>query len=162
MAVYVVMEPPADSEDEAAERAVLVRDGFSFLAFIVPLVWLLWHRLWIEAILVFAAGVALVAAGEATGLAFAGGALSFLMSLFIGLEGQSLRINAMRRRGWREWGVAEGNNAAEAEIRYLSGEDDASAAGPWTATARPDGTPSRPLPVHAGPALGLLGYPGRS
>ena len=37
--------------------AVLVRDGFSFLAFLLPPLWLLWHRLWIEAALAFAAGV---------------------------------------------------------------------------------------------------------
>ena len=31
-----------------------VRDGFSFLAFLLPPLWLLWHRLWIEAVLAFA------------------------------------------------------------------------------------------------------------
>ena len=54
MAVYVVMEPPGASRNDAASGAVLVRDAFSVLAFLLPPLWLLWHRLWIEAALVFA------------------------------------------------------------------------------------------------------------
>jgi hypothetical protein len=158
MAIYMVMEPPAATAQEASMRAVLVRDGFSIIAFLVPLVWLLWHRLWIEAILLFAASVAVMAAGQALGHAFVGGALSFVLSVYVGLEGAALRIGALRRRGWREWGAVEAGNAAEAEIRYLAGEDD----GP------PAAVPSSPVvtsavgrPIPVGPALGLLGYPGR-
>ena len=101
MAIYVVMEPPAANAAEAAERAVLVRDGFAFLAFLVPPLWLLWHRLWIEAAIAFAVGVGLTALGETAGLGFTGAALSLLVSIYVGLEGQALRINALRRRGWR-------------------------------------------------------------
>jgi hypothetical protein len=159
MAIYVVMEPPGASEDEAAERAIMVRDGFSLIAFILPLVWLFWHRLWIEGIVAFVAGVALMALGETTGFAFAGAALSLLVSLFVALEGPALRIAALRRRGWREWGAVEGDSAAEAEIRYFAGEDEEPDAGSWSPT--PTHRPA-PGPTHVGPALGLLGYPGRS
>lgn len=163
MASYVVMEPPAAGEVGTAERAVLVRDGFSFLAFILPVVWLLWRRLWIEAILVLAASIALVALSRATGLGFVGGAVSLLVSLYVGLEGQSLRIGALRRRGWREWGVVEGGTMAEAEIRYLAGpapQGDAPQRAAPEAERRPAPTvQARPAP--AGPALGMLGYPGR-
>ena len=82
MAIYVVMEPPAANATDAAERAVLVRDGFAFLAFLLPPLWLLWHRLWIEAALAFAAGVGLTALGETAGLGFAGAALSLLVSIY--------------------------------------------------------------------------------
>ena len=75
MAIFVVMEPPAANAAEAAERAVLVRDGFAFLGFLVPPLWLLWHRLWIEAALAFAVGVGLTALGETAGLGFTGAAL---------------------------------------------------------------------------------------
>jgi hypothetical protein len=158
VAIYVVMEPPAVDAAEAAERAVLVRDGFAFLAFLVPPLWLLWHRLWIEAGLAFAASVALTALGETAGLGFAGAVLSLLVSIFVGLEGQTLRVNAMRRRGWREWGVVEAGDLAEAEIRYLAGEepDETIVKAPQPTAAAPT---ARPIP--AGPALGLLGYPGR-
>ncbi|MBL8579797.1 MAG: DUF2628 domain-containing protein [Mesorhizobium sp.] len=159
MAIYVVMEPPGANEEDAAERAVIVRDGFSLIAFILPLVWLLWHRLWIEGIVAFVASVVLMALGETTGFALAGAGLSLLVSLFVALEGPALRIAALRRRGWREWGAVEGDSAADAEIRYLAGEDEEPDAGPWSTgpAYRPP-----PSPAHVGPALGLLGYPGRS
>lgn len=156
MAIYVVMEPPAAHAVEATERAAIVRDGFALLAFFVPPLWLLWHRLWIEAALVFAAGVSVTALAEAAGLGLAGVPLSLLVSLFVGLEGQGMRVNAMRRRGWREWGVVDAGSTAEAEIRYLAGEADGGAEPPRQTAAAP-----AIRPMQTGPALGLLGYPGR-
>jgi hypothetical protein len=158
MAIYVVMEPPAANAVEAAERAVLIRDGFAFLAFLVPPLWLLWHRLWIEAALAFAAGVGLTALGETAGLGFLGAALSLLVSIYVGLEGPALRINALRRRGWRDRGVVEAANAREAEIRYLAGEEEPEEMAVEVPPLAPTGAPR---PASTGPALGLLGYPGR-
>ena len=50
MAAYVVMEKGGASARTAAD-AVFVRDGFHWVAFLVPAVWMLWHRLWLEAVL---------------------------------------------------------------------------------------------------------------
>ncbi len=159
MAIYVVMEPPAANAAAAAERAVLVRDGFALLAFLVPPLWLLWHRLWIEAALAFAVGVGLTALGETAGFGFTGAALSLLISIFVGLEGQALRVNALRRRGWREWGVVEAGNLGEAEIRYLAREPaDPAQEAPRTPAAA---APTTVRPASSAPALGLLGYTGR-
>lgn len=155
MASYVVMEPPRRSSEALAD-ARLVRDGFSLLAFLLPPLWLLWHRLWIEAALAFAAALLLTGLGEVAGFGLAGSLLSLLVSIYVGLEGSALRLAAYRRRGWREWGVVEADTASDAEMRYLSEAD-------FTET-EPVITPSpqalRPRPV--GPALGLLHYPGRS
>lgn len=158
MAIYMVMEPPAASAQEASMRAVLVRDGFSVIAFLVPLVWLAWHRLWIEAVLLFAASVAGMAAGQALDHAWLGGVLSFVLSVYVGLEGAALRIGALRRRGWREWGAVEAGNAAEAEIRYLAGEYDEL---PLAVASSSVTTNAAARPAASGPALGLLAYPGR-
>ena len=159
MAIYVAMEPPAADAAAAAERAVLVRDGFAFLAFLAPPLWLLWHRLWIEALLAFATSVGLTALGETAGLGLTGAALSLLVSIYVGLEGPALRIAALRRRGWRDRGVVEARNAGEAEIRYLAGEEPEETAGARLMPGMRTASSSRLMP--AGPALGLLGYPGR-
>jgi hypothetical protein len=159
MAAYVVMEPPAARAEDAAEQAVLVRDGFALLAFLLPPLWLLWHRLWIEAAMAFAVGVALTALGETAGFGFTGAALSLLVSIFVGLEGQAMRFNAMRRRGWREWGVVEAGDVAEAEIRYLAGEAPEAEV---RETPRPATPAMHARPVSSAPALGLLGYTGRN
>ena len=157
MASYVVMEPSRGGE----ERAVLVRDGFHFLAFLLPAVWLLFHRLWLEAVLAIAAAMLLGSLAALAGFGPASSFLSLLVSLYVGLEGAALKVAALRRRGWREWGVVEAENARDAEIRYLDGFlDDGDAAGlpPAALAARPV-SPGRPSPA---PALGMLGYPGRT
>jgi hypothetical protein len=160
MAAYVVMEPPARQSEHARDRTVFIRDGFSLLAFLVPPLWLLWHRLWIEAALVFAASVGLGALGEILGLGTAGAALSLLVSLYVGLEGAALRIAALSRRGWADRGVVEADNRDEAEIRYLTAFDaaaDDEAVQPAFPVPRRD-----QLARGSGPALGLFSYPGRS
>ena len=103
MASYVVMEPPGRG---GAARAELVRDRFTFLGFLFPPLWLLWHRLWIEAFVAVAVLLALGALGEAAGLGPVAAGLSLLVSVYVGLEGPALRLNALRRRGFRETGGA--------------------------------------------------------
>ncbi len=169
MASYVVMEPLAGAGmgHSGEDRAVLVRDGFHFLAFLLPAVWLLFHRLWIEALVVVAVTMALSGLGSVAGLGNAAPALSLLVSIYVGLEGSALKLAALRRRGWREWGTVEADNAADAEIRYLSEatariedvEGDEAASG-WPSPAA--STPFS-APRHAsGPALGLFAYPGKN
>src|SRR3954468_5312560 len=104
MASWVVLEaPPGVSVDKGEELAFL-RDGFSFLAFLFPPLWLLWHRLWMETAVCFA--ILLGAAGleRVAGLAISA-PLSLLVSIFVGLEGNGLRIAGWQRRGWLLAGV---------------------------------------------------------
>jgi hypothetical protein len=117
MAIYVAMEPP--SRGGTTDATTLVRDGFSWLGFLVPPLWLAWHRLWIEAALAFVAMAVLSMLAEKLSLGLAGSLLSLLVSLYVGLEGQGLRIAALRRRGWHEWGVVEADSLDDADMRYV-------------------------------------------
>ncbi len=159
MAVYVVMEPPGAEGSEAKTRAVLVRDAFSVIAFLLPPLWLLWHRLWIEAALALSASLLVTALGEIAGFGLAGGALSLLVSIYVGLEGAALRVAALSRRGWRQWGVIEAASRDEAEIRYLAGATPEHAV---RETVVPALQPQLRQPVASGPALGLFSYPGKT
>jgi len=155
MAPYVVMEPPGRA---GAGEAVLVRDGFSWLAFFFPPLWLLWNRLWMEALAVFLLLGLLAALAEAAGLGPAGGALGLLVSLFVGLEGNGLRIAALRRRGWLEAGVVEAQTLADGEIRYATAvEDD-----PQPPLPRIVPHVALGRPIQTGMALGLPHVPGRA
>jgi hypothetical protein len=159
MAVYVVMEPPRDG---AGRDEIYVRDGFHVLGFLLPLVWLLWNRLWIETLVLLGAMLGLGLLGESSGSAeLLVGALSLLVSIYVGIEGPALRIWALRRRGYTEWGVVEAHDRADAETRYLA-ESATGDAGmepsPWPAVRPAEG---RALPATE-PQLGLLGYPGRT
>lgn len=153
MATWIVMEKPHGLRD--AQELAFIRDGFSFLAFLFPPLWLLWHRLWIEAALAFAALVAGAALERVTGLGFAAPLLSFLVSIFVGLEGNGLQVNALLRRGWRILTVIEADDVTDAETRYAADIDG-------------DGIPGRyqivpsPSPAAAATAatVGLLLNPG--
>ena len=157
MASWIVLESPRDGRLRERRLAV-VRDGFSFLAFLFPPLWLLWHRLWIAAIVTFAVLLAVTALGRIEGLAMAASWLSLLVSIFVGLEGNGLRVAALQRRGWSPWGVVQADNEQDAETRYVADVDDDG-----------DGIPDRyqmspsagPVGTASGAPVGLLLNPGR-
>ncbi|MBO6900984.1 MAG: DUF2628 domain-containing protein [Rhizobiaceae bacterium] len=154
MASYVVMEPSSRADGETR----FVRDGFSFVALILPFIWLLWHRMWVEALLVFAVVMALGVGGELAGLQDVAMGLSLLISIYVALEGASLRVAALRRQGWREAGIVEASNEDEAMLRYfdIHGESSVRGDAPRRETRYP------PAPASSGaPALGLFAYPDR-
>jgi Protein of unknown function (DUF2628) len=88
-------ETPARPPNASARPPVLVREGFSWVAFLLALPWLLWHRLWLEAVAYL--GLVLLLAAfvpEAAALPVAL-ALQFLL----GAQAQDLRRAALARRG---------------------------------------------------------------
>ena len=157
MAIYVVMEPPAGTRK--ADETTFVRDGFTWLGFLASPLWLAWHRLWIEAALTFVVMAILSMLGEKLGLAWAGSAPSLLVSLYVGLEGQGLRIAALRRRGWREWGVVDADRLDGAETRHALEADAQTDEQVPAPRIVPDANLARP--AQTGMALGLTHTPGR-
>jgi hypothetical protein len=156
MAIYVVMEP----QERASDATTFVRDGFSWLAFLLAPLWLAWHKLWVEAALAFVAMGLISVLGQRLGLDWAGSALSLLVSLYIGLEGQGLRIAALRRRGWQEWGVVEANNLDDADIRQTLDNEAQSEARTPLPRIVPDASLARP--AQTGLTLGLTHTPGKA
>ncbi|WEX09595.1 DUF2628 domain-containing protein [Chelativorans sp. AA-79] len=160
MASYVVVEPP-DTRPDRAEKAVVVRDGFSLFALIIPLLWFLWHRMWLEAAAFFVAALLLAGLGTLPGFTMLAPLLSLFLYIFIGLEAQALRIASLRRRGWEVWGVVEAGSRDEAEARYVAEAEEMPARQPAS------GTPEVPVaprahpgaPRSASPAFGLIDYP---
>ena len=116
MAVYVVMEPPGRGHE--ADETSFVRDGFSWFGFLVPPLWLLWHRRWIEAGLAFVTIALIAVAAEAFAMSLPGASLVLLVMLYVGLEAQALRLAAMARHGWRQWGVIVADDLEDADSRY--------------------------------------------
>jgi hypothetical protein len=156
MASWMVLERPSRANPAEPELAFL-RDGFSWLAFLFPPLWLLWHRLWVEAVATFAVLLAGTALEEAGGLAAGATMVSLLVSIFIGLEGRGLRIAAFQRRGWQVWGVVEADSEDDAETRFAAEADE-------DADGIPDRYQMNPVASRAGAApatpVGLLLNPG--
>lgn len=117
MASYVVMLPPRGAGADVFPE--FVRDGFSAAAFLVPPLWLAWHRLWVEALLALGLLLAVLALAGWLGM---GAALWLwlLLALAVGLEGPSLRLAACRRRGWKDGAVIEADGLRDAEIRFAA------------------------------------------
>jgi hypothetical protein len=158
MAAYVVMEPPGRSEK--VDTTTFVRDGFTWIGLLVPPLWLAWQRVWIEAGIAFVVMGLLSMLGETLGLGLASSLLSLLVSLYVGLEGQGLRIAALRRRGWHEWGVVQAGTLDDADIRYAHEVEGQAEEAPPAPRIVPDAALARP--AQPGMALGLTHIPGRT
>ena len=150
MTTFVVM---GDMSDPSGVETEFVRDHFSVIAFIAPVIWLAWRRLWIEAVAACLAGLGIV-----TGFGDTAPVLSVPFSIFVAAEGPQLRILALERRGFRQVAAVEADNAENAEIRYF-------------AQSRVPGREQGPNRTKAirypaawqtavKPALGLFDYPG--
>ena len=96
-------------------RTLLVKDGFSWPAFIFGPMWLAWKRMWRE-LAVFIAFFALAALLRHAAPQF-GGWLGLLASLLLGFEGNGLYGRALARRGYIETGVIAARELDEAELR---------------------------------------------
>jgi hypothetical protein len=122
MSIYTVHQPPLDSGAAAAEpyRFVFVRDGFSWWAFLLTPLWMLWHRLWLALAIYL-----LLEAALDTGLRSLGAPVFTLVlaglsiSLLAGLEAGTLRRFKLTRRHWRNIGVVTGDDVEDAERRFF-------------------------------------------
>jgi len=141
MSIYTVHMPAPTAQQSTPDpdRFVFVRDGFSFWAFVITPVWMLWHRLW----LVFAAYVVLVLL--LTGglqLLGASGAVTFtvgvLIALLVGIEAGTLRRLTLARRRFSNVGIVVGEDIETAERRFFDA---------WLHRV-PRGSASTPAPVQ--------------
>ena len=116
MRAYTVHAPPGAGD--APDRYAFVKDGFSWPALFWPLIWILWHRLWLTlmcaviAVLVLI-WVDLLAGSRAATLVWILGALLFAF------EANNIRRLSLDRRGWRELGGSFGKDLQEAEVRFF-------------------------------------------
>lgn len=123
MTAYSVYEPPGDDADlEArAEKVAFVKEGFSWAAFFVPVLWLIFQRMWLELLVFLVVITALpffFGAGDA-GREIAGWVTIGLTILFA-FEANDLRGWALQRRGYRLAGVASGRDRTDAERAFFT------------------------------------------
>ena len=154
-----MMQPPAAANGEA-DLPIAVRDGFSWLAFLVPPLWFAWNRLWVEAMIALAALIVLNAVGIRFGMGGMTSLLSSLVSLWAGLEGAAMRIAGMRRRGYSEVGAIWAYDRDDAELRFAAGAE--SIPNPVDALPAPRPRPQALRPHAPAPAIGLVSFQGKS
>lgn len=152
MATFLFLIPPgAKSQDEHAR---IIRDRFSWIAFLFPYIWLLWQRAWLAAALVFAAAALGSAIIDHPVFGLAGLGLCLAINLLVALEGPTLIVADLRRRGWTVDAIISAPDRETAEEIYYM---DIAAGGPEAhrATFLPAAETSGRR--HA-PMLGLVGF----
>ena len=105
----------------ADREAVLLREGFSWPAFLFTFLWALRHRLWFAAVIVLGLSAALSVASDVADLDPLTDAALFLgLALAIGWEANDWRRRKMERRGFVNAGVVAAHDLTEAEQRFFS------------------------------------------
>jgi hypothetical protein len=164
MSVYTVYEPPLRATDVRSDpdRFTFVRDGFSFWAFLVAALWMLWHRMWLVLV-----AYLVVAGGLEAGLHFAGvspaatALVQLCIAVLVGFEAPTLRRFTLAQRKWKDIGLVSGNTLEDAERRFFDAWSRETSL-ERSAPAAP--TPAAPSPVphvpQASDVIGLFPDPG--
>lgn len=104
---------------EPERDVVLVKEGFSWPAFLFSVLWALWHGLWLVALGLIAVQAVISGIAAAVNLNPLGDLiLSVGFALIVGFVGGDLRRWTLSRRGFAEAGVVAGENASSAERRF--------------------------------------------
>lgn len=151
MVSYMVLTPPGPRPDPMAIR--FVRDGFSLAALVVPLFWMLYHRMWLFAGLLVVAEIAVALVIQTTGATGAGMVVTLAINLLIALESGQIRAMHLISKGWSGSDVVAADRLGTAEQIYFSNQPDQAKPSPSAASASAS-------PVHGAtePALGLFDY----
>lgn len=119
MAIWTVWESERHGA-ERAERAVFVKDGFSWLALLFGPFWLLWHRMWVVVLGYAVVLVGIPALVERLAGDDVAGIVGFGLAVWFAFEARALRRWSLARRGYTLMAVVEGRRFRNAERRYYS------------------------------------------
>jgi hypothetical protein len=104
-----------------SEDAIFVKEGFSWPAFFVPLIWLIYKRMWWVLAGFVAVEIALTTFIAASGLGDGSAiAVSFAINLIMGFEGNDLYRWSLARRRYKLAAIVTGAGQEDAEHRYFS------------------------------------------
>lgn len=117
MRLYTVYTRPWATDGDY----LLVKEGFCWPAAAFTVLWALWKRMWLEALAIcsvevaLGAGLALIGMDVVSSLVIQTG-----LQVLLGIIGNDLHRQALRRRGMVEEGAVSGEGRNSAELRYLS------------------------------------------
>jgi Protein of unknown function (DUF2628) len=105
---------------QGADRTVMVKEGFSWPAFLISLPWMIWHRMWVVLLLYLALVIGLAALSEFGQLPDQAMTIASLaIALVLGFEGNSLLRWTLARRGYEEIGEVAAATPQDAEMRFF-------------------------------------------
>jgi hypothetical protein len=118
MRFYSVYQSP---EARGDQDLIFIKDGFCWLALVLPFIWPAWRGLWLVALSVLVLLVAVTVVVQAGWIApLTGSAIEVVVAFIMAFEGNNLRRWTKTRRGWREVGMVSGRRLADAERAFFS------------------------------------------
>ena len=115
--------PASPPRPASGDPVALVPEGFSWAAFFLSVIWLLWHRLWLVALLFAVLSFAL---GALLPVALAG-PVQLALAVLLGAHAHDLRRGALARKGLQEVGVVAARDQDAALARLLAERPDLAA-----------------------------------
>ena len=100
---------------KAGKDLQAIPDAFSLFALVLPVIWVIWHRLWVS---LFAIVAVMIVAASITPAAVS--PVLYGVALILALEGGSIRRAELRLHGWTEGGAVIAATEAGAEELYLN------------------------------------------
>jgi hypothetical protein len=119
MSIYRILSKSNISPKKFSdEDSALIKEKFSWFAFLLPPFWAIEHGLWIELALIIASFI---------GLGFAGAYISsegvfwlYILGVFwLGYEASSIRAYALRRKGYISNGDLIASNEEQAQVSWI-------------------------------------------
>ena len=118
MRIYTVHELAGAPVDGAG--IVLVKEGFSWPAFLIAVPWLIFRQLWIPLAAFLAVTVLVAVLAEAAGLGPEGVTVcSAALQLLLAFEANDIRRWSLARKGYRTVGIVCGRTQGEAERDFF-------------------------------------------
>jgi hypothetical protein len=116
--IYTVHINP--SKAHPVEKAIFVREGFSFMAFLLGVVWALYHRMWWEAAFIVVIMSLFGAAEELKWLDKQSLlVLQFAFNLIVGFQANDWQRGALSRRGYIMSDIVVSDDKLRAQQRYF-------------------------------------------
>jgi len=141
MASYLVLTPPAARPNDVDAR--FIADKFSWIAFVIPAIWLLFKRQWIAGIAVAILQSAVTILSSEPRAILAGLLIELALRLLVALEGPAFVARRLESDGWTLQSIVTADHLTAAEMIYdHDAATDATAGGEaaWQPPALPAAT----------------------
>jgi len=165
---YTVHEREDESGDisDRADKIVFVKEGYAWIALVMPLLWLLYHGMWLVLASFVAVMVALQGVFSLSGIGEdIAGPATFVISAMFALLANDLRRWTLGLRGYRLVEPVSGRDLEECETRFFT--DWLAAQGHSTKSIKrvhkASGSQAGPFPARSDTedVIGIFPEPGR-
>ncbi len=110
------------NSEEKIEDIVLIKDGFSWLAFLFSGIWFFYYRMWKELFVLIAVNFAFIFFSKISS-GFDRALLEIAFFFLVALNANYWRIDHLKKKKYEFIGLAFGNSRVDAKLRFVESFD---------------------------------------